>query len=201
MGLITVFSGPAEADIVITATQEGGDVIVTGGGTLNLTGLGGSSPASIPGLLWPDLAIAAVGPPTAHPIDQYDTITNVTGPSSFGSGSEDIPASGSGQTFGFEFFSTPPPTEIFLWVPSGYKSGATLSGSSTYANATFSSLGLTPGTYQWTWGSGDTAGSVTLQIGVPEPSTAILALSGAVAFIIAYGWSRRRRAQRRPAAA
>jgi hypothetical protein len=45
--------------------------------------------------------------------------------------------------------------------------------------------------------------SVTLEnqtATVPEPSTALAAVFGAVAFV-AYGWSRHRRAQRRPAAA
>jgi hypothetical protein len=29
-----------------------------------------------------------------------------------------------------------------------------LSGSSTYNDATFTTLGITPGTYTWTWGTG-----------------------------------------------
>jgi protein with PEP-CTERM/exosortase system signal len=39
-------------------------------------------------------------------------------------------------------------------VPSGYISGTALSDSSTYDNATFASLGVTPGTYVWSWGTG-----------------------------------------------
>jgi hypothetical protein len=79
-----------------------------------------------------------------------------------------------------------------------------LNATDTYAGQTISSLGLTPGTYTWTWGTGAHADSLTVQIGpaaIPEPSTAIIALSGAVAFGSYYGWSRHRRHQRRQAAA
>jgi protein with PEP-CTERM/exosortase system signal len=52
----------------------------------------------------------------------------------------------------------------FLLVPQGYASGAALSDSMTFNNATFASLGVTPGTYVWTWGDGADQ-RFTLQIG------------------------------------
>jgi hypothetical protein len=43
-----------------------------------------------------------------------------------------------------------------------------MSGSSTFSGQTLASMGLTPGTYQYTWSSD----SLTVKIGtVPEPST------------------------------
>ena len=61
-----------------------------------------------------------------------------------------------------------------LLVPQGYVSGNPLSGTATYDNATFASLGITPGTYTWTWGTG--VDSFTLQIGpagVPDAGSTI----------------------------
>ena len=62
---------------------------------------------------------------------------------------------------------------------STYVSGSALSDTSTYANQTFASLAATPGTYEWTWGTG-TNQNFTLQIGpvaaAPEPAS--LALFG-----------------------
>jgi hypothetical protein len=64
-------------------------------------------------------------------------------------------------------------------VPSGYVSGTSLSDTSTYDGATFASLGVTPGVYKWTWGSGTNADSFKLDIvAVPEPSTWIMMLAG-----------------------
>jgi hypothetical protein len=56
----------------------------------------------------------------------------------------------------------------------GYVSGGALSVTSTYANPTFSSLGVTPGTYEWTWGDGKNQ-NFTLEIGsavASEPPSA-----------------------------
>jgi hypothetical protein len=76
-------------------------------------------------------------------------------------------------------------------VPTGYVSGSPLSDSSTYAGQTFASLGLTPGSYTWTWGSGPTADSFTLDIGVvPEPSTWAMLLMGFAG--LASVWRKRR---------
>lgn len=56
-----------------------------------------------------------------------------------------------------------------LWVPTGYASGASLANSTTWDSATFASIGVTPGTYVWTWGS-NADQSFTLVAMVPEPA-------------------------------
>ena len=63
-------------------------------------------------------------------------------------------------------------------MPQGYLSGGALSDTSTYDNQTFNTLGITPGAYTWTWGSGANQ-NFTVVIGeVPEPATWAMMLIG-----------------------
>jgi hypothetical protein len=78
-----------------------------------------------------------------------------TGPASFGSRGFTLPSSGSGDSVDIDG------TFEILSVPLDYVSERALSDNSTYDNRTFGSLGVTPGTYVWTWGSGATADSFT----------------------------------------
>ena len=50
-------------------------------------------------------------------------------------------------------------------VPEGYVSGTTISGSTTYSSTTISGLGLSGGTYIWSWGAGANASSLVMIIG------------------------------------
>jgi hypothetical protein len=61
--------------------------------------------------------------------------------------------------------------------------GTLLAGMSTYAGQTFASLGMDSGSYTWSWGSGNTADSLMLNVissSVPEPSTGFLAALGLI---------------------
>jgi hypothetical protein len=181
-------------------TQEGSDVVVTGGGTINTASLDGPDrPHGLQPEIGPNYPSIEMGP-TTFSIDLYNTIT-ATGPTNFGTGTETMATTGLqvGDPFGIRFN----PTATFIEVPFQYH-GTPLTATNTYASQTYASLGVTPGSYTWSWGSGPTADSFTLQIespttvAVPEPSTAMGAVVGAVAFL-AYGWSRHCRAQRRQA--
>jgi hypothetical protein len=107
-----------------------------------------------------------------------------------GPGAMTLASSGSGDFFGV---LTEPNLIRYtsLIVPLMYVSGTPLSGSSTYDNATITSLGLLPGTYTYTWGAGVDADFLTINIGsVPEPSTLLLT---SIAAVVGLGACTRRR--------
>ena len=118
------------------------------------------------GVVVPVDGVAIVGPDVIA--DVYD---GASGPASFGPGS--FPTFGSDYTglafgVGGSLFAHPA-----VVVPHDYVSGAPLLGSSTFAGETIALLGLTPGTYVYTWnGAPGIDDSLTLNIGpVPEPAT------------------------------
>ncbi len=186
---------PAWAGYVVTLKEVGSDVVATGSGPLDLTGLEPSgvnfSTAAIipPGFI-------NTGPANSTGFNQYSgtsgPVGQFNGPESFGSGFTEHDAdSGSGDLVGiFATFS--------ILVPGGYVSNNPLSDTSTYLNQTFSSLGVTPGTYVWSWGTGPNQ-NFTLHIGllgapgpipgpvsVTEPASALL-LGAALAGLLLAG--------------
>ena len=150
---------PAQAGYILTLQQVGPNVVATGSGAIDLTGLTfvgtGNAGASI------DPSYGRVQTP-AGLIDAY---SGIIGPSSFGPGGNTEPNSGSGIVAGIDNGGS------VLVVAAGYISDSPLSNTSTCNNATLQSLGATLGTYEWTWGTGADQ-NFTLMIGaVPEPST------------------------------
>ncbi|HEX5325292.1 MAG TPA: PEP-CTERM sorting domain-containing protein [Acetobacteraceae bacterium] len=175
---------PAEAGYIVTLTQVGTDVVATGSGTIDLTGLTFNRTAGDPAAVFPSAGGIITGPATVTSEDAYG---GFSGPASFGSGGFSFADSGSGDVVGIVSSTG------LLSVPSGYVSGSALSDTATYDNQTFATLGITPGSYVWTWGSGTDADSFTLDVGVPEPGSLAL-LATALIGLGALGWSRRRRA-------
>lgn len=136
-----VSAPPAQAGYIVTLQQVGSDVVATGTGAFNLTGL------TIGGVVFRGSAIvpasADIGTGFNNDGTTYGGLGVITGPSSFGSGGVTFASSGTGDLVGFE---TNTSFGNFIIVPLGYVSGSALSDSATYNNATFASLGVTPGT-------------------------------------------------------
>jgi hypothetical protein len=109
------------------------------------------------------------GPTTRVTVDVY---SGAFGPTSFGSGDVFFADTGSGDLVGIFGFAG------LMIVQFNYVSGTALSDSMTFNNATLASLGVTPGTYVWTWGTGADQ-RFTLQIGsvgvpgVPDGSSTV----------------------------
>ncbi len=180
--LVLLAAGVARADSIytVTLTQVGSNVVATGSGSINLADLTLYATGDFfAALVDPTQGTMLTGPTPSSSVGVY---SGITGPASFGSGAFTTDASsGSGDfvgIFGSDTFVGVP----VLIVPNPYASGTALSDSSAYDSQTFASLGVTPGTYTWTWGSGANTGSFVLKIGVPtvvpEPGTESLMVIG-----------------------
>ena len=157
---------PAQA-FTITLEQMGSNVVWTGSGAINLTGLNfiGAGITNGSGVI-PFNGLIFMVPGNA------DVYTGFTGPTSFGVGGNTIASSFSGDVFANVFG--------ILFLPVGYVSGNAISDSMTFNNATFASLGVTPGTYVWSWGDGANQ-MFTLRIGaVPDGGSTISLLGCAL---------------------
>lgn len=183
---VVIVASPAQAGYVVTLTQVGPNVVASGSGAIDLSGLALAVVADeAPGVV-PNYGIISTG--TTALVDLYTTTGYETGPLYFGtgmSGSEDttLASSGSGDMVGFSVRTALGQFPSGVSVPYGYMTDNPLSDSATYDNSTFSSLGVVPGTYEWTWGTA-TDQNFTLQIGpaaVPEPATWALLLAGLMA--------------------
>ncbi|PYK97480.1 MAG: hypothetical protein DME32_15750 [Verrucomicrobia bacterium] len=144
---------PAEAGYTVTLQQVGPDVVATGSGAIDLTGLTFSQYA---GLLNPEIGPRGgegqlggiVMGPTSSSVDRYSDNETSSGPTSFGSGGVTLASSGSGDMVGTHSLIWEGGEVIgFLIVPRGYVSGTFLSNRATWRGKTFATLGVTPGTY------------------------------------------------------
>jgi len=155
-----------QAGYIVTLSQVGPDVVATGSGPIDLTGLTPLNVGSVFG-------IAATIPSDGNIITGSGDVaeyTGLTGPMSFGSGGLTIASSSSlGDPVGIDGVSgTIFLPQLFVGGPGSFFDNA------TYNGVTFASLGVTPGTYEWTWGTGANQ-NFTLQIGpagVPDSGSA-----------------------------
>ena len=176
---VMAFSNSAYASAVINIDQQGADVVATGSGTLDLADLfasfgGFDGFTAVSG----QNAYAVLGP-IQPSFDSVTFMTGLTGPAHFGSGSYTVASSGSGDRFGVDVAGG----TARLWIEPLYKSGSALSATDTWTGTTLAGLGLDPGVYTYSWGTGAHADTLQVRIGattagVPEASTWAMMLGG-----------------------
>jgi hypothetical protein len=181
---IAAFQSMARAQFTVTVQQVGSNVVATGSGSIDTSILGSAGFGPEVAYLGPSTSTVFVGPATTIIPDVYQAA--ITGPSNFGSGLGMDATSGGGDFVGLAYSADN------IDVPSGYVSGASLSDTSTWAGQSLSSLGITPGTYNWIFGpetifvrpaapdSATDTDSFTLVI-QPVPEPASLSLLGVAA--------------------
>jgi hypothetical protein len=174
------FAPEARAGFIVTMVQSGTDVVATGAGTIDLAGLSLFTTANTTSGIIPGSGAISLGSPSSASTSVYSGA--ISGPTNIGAGGQINASSGSGDRVALA------PLQ-FVYVPVGYVSGGALSNTTTWSNHTFATLGVVPGTYMWTWGSGANADSFTLNIGaasVPEPGmVSLVVLAFALSWLAA----------------
>jgi hypothetical protein len=182
-------SSRAEASFLVNITQSGSDVVATGTGTINTDGLIdlGSGLSAGGGFILPASVVVFF----SSAVDVGGSGDNegfggtLTGPLLFGTGSSFfLASSGGGDNVGIVVLTA---NTGAVLVPVDYVSGSALSGNSTWDSTTIADLGLTPGTYIETWGSGATADSFTIDIegtSTSEPGAICLLGVGGTALVL-----------------
>jgi hypothetical protein len=154
--------------ILITILEVGSNVIVSGSGSANTSSLT-SSPVSDQGAnIIADISLVTLyGVNTS--VDSYTGLIAAHPNIGPGNGGPNYSFNRTGNN-SFGISEQGDPTKVaYLYLPTGYISNSDLGTSTaTYTNKSFTTLGLTRGTYTWTWGSGGNADSLTVQIGDPS---------------------------------
>lgn len=150
----------AHAAHTLYVYQSGPDVIAQGSGPINTAGitLFGNTGNYIPDVQ-PNVGRIAIGTTIST---QWQ---GISGPTTFGTGARTSTSSVTGDFVGIVGVNSS------IRLPDGYVSGTPLQNSARWSGQTLASLGVTVGTYTYTWGSGPTSDSYTLVIGSAPPQT------------------------------
>ncbi len=179
--LAAVFTPACPAEFIVNIEPSGSNVVATGVGTINTIALyndgGGNVNVGIEGSS--QGLVCSVGDWSGVDETLY---LGPQGPSLWPwSNGIHWAQNGQGDAVAIEAFNG----MIWLSYPNGYSSGNPLSSTATWTGATLSSLGLTPGTASWTWGSGPTADSFVIKVSAPEPTSLALVATALLMFGVA----------------
>jgi len=187
--------GQAKAELTITFSQSGANVVANGTGSLNFTDLTFNGFDTNHTSVNASQGLVLIGP-TSSAADYADYYGSISGPTSFGLGGAFLASSGTSTGTNNHDAGVDGATGQLL-VPGGYFAGRLFTVSATWDNTTISQLGLTPGTYTWTWGSGANADGLEVVVPgvVPVPEPGSLTVVGTVGALCGLGFAWRRRKQ------
>ena len=169
MVLVATLGGfSASAGLIVNITEESGSVVATASGTLDLFDLSSWGPSSRSPQLYASSSYISLG--VAGDETRYFPIS---GPSTaWGTDGGVNATTASGDRFAIlgmmGYFAT----------STSYVSGSELYSTATFNDYTLGDLGLTQATYIYTFGSGDHADSITVNV-IPEPASAMMLVFGA----------------------
>ena len=149
--------------LIVTISEVGSDVVMTASGTINTNGLTqiytNQGPMATGGLVGIYNGLFMIAPNNPY-FDIYSGFTST--PSNFGTGGGNAVTS---TTTGDFIAVIIDGIDHWLELPAGYVSGTQIDSSLTLTGVTFSSLGLTPGTYTYSWGIGANADVINVVVG------------------------------------
>lgn len=152
-------SAPGFAAYTLTITQSGADVVATGSGSVDTRGLPSTVGTSQLAVTSPGSAQIYIGGDASGPAAALTTYGPVTGPTAFGTTYFKVANAATGTRLGVAGGGGR------VALPINYVSGSALGTSTaTWTATTLAALGLTEGTYVYTWGSGANADKFTVVI-------------------------------------
>jgi hypothetical protein len=154
------FGGVARATFILDFNQVGGDVDAVGAGTIDINGLFLAAGQAGNAYIEPSTGLALVGNTNTQP-GYYVYSASISPNTGFGSGGMTDATATAGDPAGIAAATN------YIVVPAHYVSGTALADSATFAGQTFSSLGLTPGTYTYTFGPDSDSFIVNIGQGSP----------------------------------
>jgi hypothetical protein len=176
----------SRAALIMTVVESGGNVLATASGSTDITHASIIDTTSLAGPgLWGEFGgFIRVGGPGGNIGPDTRLVVGVSGPGAWIRMDQpfiDATTSSPGKDF---LGARSDGNQVYL--PAGYVSGTPINAFSLWAGHKLASLGLTPGSYKWTWGTGSADESLTITV-IPEPSASLIVIAGIV------GLARRRR--------
>lgn len=170
---VLAFAGAAHAEMLVIITPNGNDVVASFAGSINTTDLTAVGAANPGARIHSGFNLGSYVGMGVHNPALLNFHPGISGPMFFGDGASVPEFDVMGDPFGLIAGNG-------VYLAQGYVSETIISGSSTYDNQSIQSLGLFPGTYVYTWGSGEAADSMEVRV-LPEPTAAILLGLGGLA--------------------